>query len=169
MKGLARELKVLFYNRKEGQGEAKGSKWKCELEEKRWVSGPQGLSQTARSPSGHTSGTAKGLLCATLRQELKRGWLGFEGHFHRIYDKAPIVRSRGPGEEPPKKPKALLGPDHRAQLPGLIKEDTGPQRLTNSLKAKGVSGCIKTRGTPLISLVVTEGFLLCLILWKEKS
>ena len=57
----------------------------------------------------------------------------------------------------------------RAQLPGLIKEDTGPQRLTNSLKAKGVSGWIKTRGIPLISLVVTEGFLLCLILWKEKS
>lgn len=87
---------------------------------------------------------------------------------HSTHEKAPVVRSRGPGEEPPRKPKALLGPDHRAQLPGLINEDAGPQRLTHSLKAKGVSGWIKTRGIPLISLAVTEAFLLCLILWKEK-
>ena len=86
---------------------------------------------------------------------------------HSTHYKAPVVRSRGPGEEPPRKPKALLGPDHRAQLPGLISEDAGPQRLTHSLKAEGVSGWIKTRGIPLISLAVTEAFLLCLILWKE--
>lgn len=168
MKSLARELKVLFYNRKEGQGEAEGSKWKCEREEKRWVSGPQGRSQTARSPSGHTSGTAKGLLCATPSGAEKRlAWL--RGSLPQNTRQSPYCEKSWPRGGTPKKPKALLGPDHRAQLPGLINEDTGPRRLTDSLKAKAVSGWIKTRGIPFISLAVTEGFLLCLILWKEKS
>lgn len=117
-----------------------------------------------RAHVGHSEGAALCHSSSGAEKRLARP----RGSLHRTHDKALIVRSRGPGEEPPKKPKALLGPDHRAQLPGLISEDTGPQRLTHSLKAKGVSGWIKTRGIPLISLAVTEAFLLCLILWKEK-
>lgn len=114
-----------------------------------------------RAHVGHSEGAALCHSSSGAEKRLARP----RGSLHSTHDKATIVRSLGPGEEPPRKPKALLGPDHRAQLPGLINEDTGPQRLTHLLKAKG---WIKTRGIPLISLAVTEAFLLCLILWKEK-
>lgn len=77
--------------------------------------------------------SAKGLLRAS-HQELGRDWLSFGGNSHRTYDKAPTVGSPGPGEEPPNKPIT----DHKAQLPGLTDEETGPQRLTDSPKAKGL-------------------------------
>ena len=97
------------------------------------LSGPRGRSQGA---VGHRR-SAKGLLCAS-HQELGRDWLSFVGNSHRTFDKAPTVGSPGPGEEPPNKPKALLGPDHKAQLPGLTDEEAGPQRLTHSPKAQGL-------------------------------